>query len=113
LLVTGRCVLAPRGEEAAVAAEPGRVIGWTAEDGSAYLLPALARTAAETVLGADGLNGISNQALYSQLASLGVLADHEAGRHTAKLRSGVLTGNVLHLAPAAAAAGRGARRRAA
>jgi hypothetical protein len=101
LLATGRCVLLPRGRHPAAEPDPGRVIGWTAEDGGAYLLPALARAAAEAVLGADGLNGISNQALYSQLASLGLLADHDADRHTRKLRSGASTDNVLHLTPAA------------
>jgi hypothetical protein len=99
LLVSGRCVLVPRGEEATVA--PERVIGWQAEDGSAYLAPALARAAAEAVLGDDGLNGISNQALYSQLASLGLLASQDADRRTKKLRAGPLTGNVLHLTAAA------------
>ena len=82
LLATGRCVLIPRGQESAAAPEPLRVIGWQAEDGGAYLLLALARAAVEGVLGADGLNGISSQALYSQLASLGLLASHDADRRT-------------------------------
>jgi hypothetical protein len=77
------------------------VIGWQAEDGGAYLTPALARAAVEGVLGADGLNSISNQALYSQLASLGLLASQDADRRTKKLRAGPLTGNVLHLTAAA------------
>jgi len=101
LLATGRCVLVPRGQEAAAAPEPLRVIGWQAEDGGAYLTPALARAAVEGVLGADGLNSISNQALYSQLASLGLLASQDADRRTKKLRTGPLTGNVLHLTAAA------------
>lgn len=100
LLATGRCVLLPRGRLPAAEGDPGRVIGWTDKDGT-YLLPALARAAVEMVLGADGLNGISNQALYSQLASLGLLADHDADRHTRKLRAGVGTDNVLHLVAAA------------
>jgi hypothetical protein len=99
LLTAGRCVLVPRGQEAAAA--PERMIGWEAEDGGAYLVPALARAAVEAVLGADGLNGISSQALYSQLASLGLLAGHDADRRTRKLRTGPLTDNVLHLTAAA------------
>jgi len=99
LLAAGRCVLVPRGQEAP--ATPERVIGWEAEDGSAYLTPALARAAVDAVLGADGLNGISNQALYRQMESLGWLASHDADRRTRKLRSGPLTGNILHLTAAA------------
>jgi hypothetical protein len=99
LLATGRCVLVPRGQEHGTT--PDRMIGWAAEDGGAYLLPALARTAVEAVLGADGLNGISSQALYSQLASLGLLATHDADRRTKKQRAGLLTDNVLHLTAAA------------
>jgi hypothetical protein len=77
------------------------MIGWEAEDGGAYLMPALARAAVEAVLGADGLNGISSQALYSQLESLGLLATHDTDRRTKKLRAGPLTDNVLHLTAAA------------
>jgi len=99
LLAAGRCVLVPRGQEAP--ATPERVIGWEAEDGSAYLTPALARAAVDAVLGADGLNGISNQALYRQMESLGWLASHDTDRRTRKLRAGPLTGNVLHLTAAA------------
>ncbi len=99
LLASGRCVLVPRGQEHEAA--PERMIGWQAEDGSAYLLLGLARAAVEGVLGADGLNGISSHALYSQLESLGLLASHDADRRTKKLRTGVLTDNVLHLAAVA------------
>ena len=101
LLATGRCVLVPRGQESAAAPEPLRVIGWQAEDGGAYLLLGLARAAVEGILGADGLNGISSHALYSQLASLGLLASHDADRRTKKLRTGTCVDNVLHLAAAA------------
>jgi hypothetical protein len=99
LLATGRCVLVPRGQEHGTT--PERMIGWAAEDGGVYLLPTLARAAVEAVLGVDGLNGISSQALYSQLASLGLLATHDADRRTKKQRAGLLTDNVLHLTAAA------------
>jgi hypothetical protein len=101
LLATGRCCLVPRDSGALPRGE--RVIGWADGAGGAYLEPALARHAVEEVLGGDGLGRISSAALYAQLDALGLIASHDPGRLTRKLRAGPVTTNTLHLAAAALA----------
>ena len=111
LLAGGECVLLHRrdaaiGREVAAhaaayaAAYAGGnpvVVGWHAPEGGAYLLPDLARREVERVLGGDGLNRISLDALYAQLDALGYVGGHEEGRRTKKVRVGAATVRVLHL----------------
>jgi hypothetical protein len=98
LLAGGACRLADRGR----AREGEDVIGWRAPDGGAYLLPDLARRAVETALGGDGLNRVSNEALYGQLEELGLLGEREAGRRTKSVRAANgRTVRVIHLLPTA------------
>ena len=103
LLAGGECVLLHRrdaamGPEGAGRASGNQVaVGWHAPEGGAYLLPDLARREVERVLGGDGLNRISSEALYAQLDSLGWVGSREAGRRTRKVRAGAAMVRVLHI----------------
>ena len=56
------------------------VIGWRGTDGSMYLLPTITRRVVESELQPlGGLNQISSNALYSQLANLGLIQSHDGG----------------------------------
>lgn len=113
LLASGACRLLERGESSGEqeAPEPtaparntdrGQVIGWHAPDGGAYLMPDIARRAVEGVLGPDGLNRISMEALYAQLDELGFLGERGQGRRTKNIfLGGRRTARVLHLTAAA------------
>jgi hypothetical protein len=61
----------------------------------------LARREVEWVLGPGGLNGISSRTLYEQLSELGMIAGHDSGRLTRRVREGGRLHNVLHLLPGA------------
>lgn len=87
LITSGRSLLLPFCNEPCDE-ERDRFIGWKGRDGTVYLLPELARLAVERVLGAGGLNGLSNATLYGQLASLGLIESCDSGRHTKNIRSG-------------------------
>ncbi len=98
LLASGACRLVERGGSR----EGEDVIGWRAPDGGAYLLPDLARRAVEVALGGEGLNRVSNEALYGQLEEMGYLGTKDAGRRTKALRlEGGRSVRVLHLASSA------------
>ena len=102
LLASGAARLIHRGEDRA----GDDVVGWHAPDGGAYLLPDLARRAVEQALGGDGLNRVSNDALYGQLEELGYLGEHAAGRRTKMIRvSERQTARALHLTATALGAG--------
>ncbi len=103
LLAAGQCRLAERGEERDGDGKwRDGVIGWHAPDGGAYLLPEIARRAVEGVLGPEGLNRISQEALYGQLDELGYVGERAAGRRTKTFRAGANRPvRVLHLAAAA------------
>jgi hypothetical protein len=101
LLASGACRLARRGEDR----EGEDVIGWHAPDGGAYLLPDLARRAVEVALGGEGLNRVSNEALYGQLEEMGLIGSRDPGRRTKMVRTGSgRSVRVLHLTPAGAGA---------
>jgi len=51
-----------------------RMIGYTAADGGAYLLPELARSAVDSLLGKEALAQASSTALYKRLDELGYLS---------------------------------------
>jgi DNA primase catalytic core len=82
LLVSERYILLKVTEQPTMESERTRVIGWQAEDGSAYLLPKLARAAVDSVLGPRGLGDLSEQTLHSQLDGLGALQSKQDGRFT-------------------------------
>jgi hypothetical protein len=82
LLVSQRYILLNVTDQPTMESERTRVIGWQAEDGSAYLLPKLARAAVDTVLGSRGLGDLSEQTLHSQLDGLGALQSKQDGRFT-------------------------------
>jgi hypothetical protein len=93
----GRGRNTPQGAGAGEA--PERTLGWECPDGSIYLLPELARREVERVLGPGGLNGISSRTLHEQLSELGLIASHDPGRYTRRVREGGRLQNVLHLLP--------------
>lgn len=81
-MAAGKAVLMLGGAEPTYD-ERDRMIGW--EDAiaqRAYILPRIARQIVDRVLGDEGLGGISNQALYSQLDDLGVLDETGGGKTT-------------------------------
>ena len=101
LVTSKRCELLPLGEPGPPSTgHPDRFIGWRDQAGI-YLMPALARSAVERVLGPEGLGGVSSRALYEQLRRLGVLAtlDREDNRTTRVKRIGSQTHRVLPLKP--------------
>ena len=105
LVISKRCELRPLNEPGPPptgnpVGQPDRFIGWRDEAGI-YLMPALARSAVERVLGPEGLGGVSSRALYEQLRRLGVLAipDREDNRTTRVKRIGSQTHRVLPLKP--------------
>jgi hypothetical protein len=51
------------------------------------------------VLGPGGLNLISNRTLHEQLSELGLIASHDPGRFTRRVREGGRLHSVLHLLP--------------
>ncbi len=91
--------MTPQGESAGPL--PERTLGWECPDGSIYLLPELARREVERVLGPGGLNGITSRTLHEQLFELGMIASHDRGRFTRRVREGGRLQNVLHLLPEA------------
>lgn len=91
LLASGRYVLRGLNDELGLMG-----LGWMNGDGSAYLMPVIARRAVEDLLGRDDLNGISNNALYAQLRERGYLIPAaEKTTVTKRLAGGVK--RVLHL----------------
>lgn len=95
LLASGRYLLLPKGAEAEQM-NRDRVLGWEGPEG-VYLLPDLARQAAERVLNDDIFNALSTAALYQQLDELGAIASSNAGRHTKQLRQAGVKVPTLHL----------------
>lgn len=112
LLATGELALMPEtGKEAdgkTDALRPGyqQHIGWRAENGSVYLLAQKALSEVLKRLGNDGLGNISLQALFDQIAALGLLESQDTRnkRSTRVVRiacEGNKTFRVLHLKAAA------------
>lgn len=99
LLSGGRYVIQSRAAEGSPF-DKDRLIGWYDDDG-VYLIPELSLAAVRATLGRDALNNISPTTLYSQLATLGLLADRNQGRHTRQIRAGGERVRVLHLTPGA------------
>lgn len=97
LLATGRATLLPKGNNSQNESDRERAIGWLDSDGSAYLLPDVTRQVVDRLLGINGLGGISNNTLYSQLSALGAIASTSPGRHTKTLRVDAKMERVLHL----------------
>ena len=58
-----------------------------------------ARRAIERVLGPGGLNGISGRTLHEQLSEHALIAGHDPGLRTRRVREGRRLHNVLHLLP--------------
>jgi len=91
LLASGRYVLRRLDDELG-----SQGLGWMNGDGSAYVMPVIARRAVEDLLGRDDLNGISNNTLYAQLKERGYLyPGAEKTTTTKRLAGGVK--RVLHL----------------
>lgn len=74
-----------------------RMVGWYDSNGI-YLLPNIAVSAVEKVLGWGGLNKISLRALYNQFESLGVLAPGSGNSTKTKALGGKVR-RVIHLHP--------------
>lgn len=101
LLSLGRYVLQPRSETIGQF-ERDRVIGYQDSEGI-YLVPDVALAAALELLGRHGLNELTTNTLHSQLKSMGLIAGHNPGRLTRRLRM-ASTGRqdyYLHLVPEA------------
>lgn len=101
LLTSERCLLLSRGC-APSDHQQDRVIGWQ-DDKGVYLIFDTAKDAALRVLGRDGLNNLSNQALFSQLDGLGLIAQKGSDGKTCRQVKVYTDRNVrvLHLRPEA------------
>lgn len=111
LITSGKSILLERGQppkptEAEILNGKGnpadRVIGWEDSEG-VYLLFDIAKDAALRVLGREGLNNLSNQALFSQLDGLGLIAQKATDGKTSRVVKvyPARTERVLHLKPEA------------
>lgn len=72
MLISEHVVLLKRGEPKSIL-DSNRMVGWQANDGGAYILMKLARTAIERHFGKECLNNLSDKTIYSQLIDLGYL----------------------------------------
>jgi hypothetical protein len=78
---------------------PERTLGPGCPDGSIYLLSVWTRREIRRVSGPGGLNGIGGRMLHEQLSELGLIAGHDPGHHTRKIRQAGRAHSVLHLRP--------------
>lgn len=94
-LATGRCLLLPY-HQRPTETERDRVIGWWDKENQNVLLQRDSSVmAVKRVIGHEGLNKLSNAALYKQLANIGALAKSSEGKLTFKARAGGVLDNFL------------------
>lgn len=77
---------------------PQTCVGWQDGRGGAYLIPGVARSEVEQLLGPAALGGLSNTALYKQLDALGAIASHDDNRRTKVISVDGTSTRTLHLA---------------
>ena len=95
LLASGRAVLRDR-QASGEKTDPDRLIGWKNADGTANILPSVARSLVDR-LSPDALGGVSGKTLYGQMADRGVLASSDQGKHEKTIKVDGHSYKTIHL----------------
>jgi hypothetical protein len=95
LLASGRAVLRDR-QASGEKTDPDRLIGWKNADGTANILPSVARSLVDR-LSPNALGGVSGKTLCGQMADRGVLASSDQGKHEKTIKVDGHSYKTIHL----------------
>lgn len=96
LLASGKAALRDRQQPTFDNVEPDRMIGWKNEDGSAHILPVVARSMVDRLC-PDALGKVSSKTLHGQLADKGMLVSKNRTDHETVVKVAGKTYRTIHL----------------
>jgi Domain of unknown function (DUF927)/Domain of unknown function (DUF3854) len=96
LLASGRAILQDR-QAPSERTDPDRMIGWKNTDGTANILPSVARNLVDR-LSPESLGAVSGKTLYGQIADRGLLASSDRGKHEKTIKIEGHSYKTIHLA---------------